>query len=49
MLEEEVYGDNSPIWDDDLTFPQLLTLGTSRTTPLTALREIGDSLVATTR
>ena len=49
MLEEEVYGDNSPIWDDDFTVPQSLTLGTSRTTPLTALPEIGDSLVATAR
>ena len=49
MLEEEVYGDNSPIWDDDFTVPQSLSLGASRITPLTPLSERGDSLVATAR
>ena len=50
MLEEEVYGDNSPIWDDDFTVPQSLSLGASRiTSPLTPLTDKGDSLVATAR
>ena len=49
MLEEEVYGGNSPIWDDDFTVPQSLSLGASRITPLTPLSERGDSLVATAR
>jgi len=50
MLEEEVYGDNSPIWDDDFTVPQSLSLGPSRiTSPLTPLTDKGDSLVATAR
>jgi len=48
MLEEEVYGDNSPIWDDDFTVPQSLSLDPSRiTSPLTPLTDKGDSLVAT--
>ena len=45
MLEEEVYGDNSPVWDDDFTVPQSLSLGS----PLTPLTDRGDSLVATAR
>ena len=50
MLEEEVYGDNSPVWDDDFTVPQSLSLGSSRlTSPLTPLTDKGDSLVATAR
>ncbi|KAK2570133.1 Histone acetyltransferase KAT2A [Acropora cervicornis] len=48
MLEEEVYGENSPIWDDDFTVPQSLSLGASRITlPLTPLIDKGESLVAT--
>lgn len=50
MLEEEVYGDNSPVWDDDFTVPQSLSLGPSRlSSPLTPLTDRGDSLVATAR
>ena len=49
MLEKEVYGDNSPIWDDDFTVPQSLSLDASRITPLTPLSEKGDSLVAAAR
>ena len=50
MLEEEVYGENSPIWDDDFTVPQSLSLGASRiTSPLTPIIDKGDSLVATAR
>ena len=50
MLEEEVYGENSPIWDDDFTVPQSLSLGASRITlPLTPLIDKGESLVATAR
>ena len=49
MLEEEVYGDNSPIWDDDFTVPQSLSLGASRTRPLTRIPRRGDFLVATER
>jgi len=50
MLEEEVYGDNSPVWDDDFTVPQSLSLGSSRlSSPLTPLTDRGDSLVATAR
>lgn len=48
MLEEEVYGENSPVWDDDFTVPQSLSLGPSRlVSPLTPLTDKGDSLVAT--
>ena len=50
MLEEEVYGDNSPIWDDDFTVPQSLSLDASRTRPLTPIPIIrGDFLVAIER
>ena len=50
MLEEEVYGDNSPVWDDDFTVPQSLSLDSSRlSSPLTPLTDRGDSLVATAR
>ena len=49
MLEEEVYGDNSPIWDDDFTVPQSLSLDASRTRPLTPLPKREDFLVATAR
>ena len=50
MLEEEVYGENSPVWDDDFTVPQSLSLGPSRlVSPLTPLTDKEDSLVATAR
>ena len=49
MLEEEVYGDNSPIWDDDFTVPQSLSLDASRTRPLTPIPKRGDFLVAIER
>ena len=45
-----MYGENSPVWDDDFTVPQSLSLGPSRlVSPLTPLTDKGDSLVATAR
>ena len=47
MLEEEVYGDNSPIWDDDFTVPQSLTQNASRTpSPLTSLNLTDSALTS---
>lgn len=48
MLEEEVYGDNSPIWDDDFTVPQSLTLNSSKSvSPLTPLNLTDSTLTGT--
>ncbi|EDO43844.1 predicted protein [Nematostella vectensis] len=44
MLEKEVYGESSPIWDDDFTVPQSLMAARASSTPVVTINaESGES------
>ncbi|XP_031549392.1 histone acetyltransferase KAT2A-like, partial [Actinia tenebrosa] len=48
MLEEEVYGENSPIWDDDFAVPQSISINSSRSlSPLVSFTSLTDSSTST--